>query len=114
MVDEAWPVTLRPKAFKQNENKLRKPIRGGALWIVLVMSAMPITVAARSKAWTVFVRLNTEIMGSNPTRGIDCLCAFLLCVGSGLATGLSPVEGVLPAVYGIKLKSGQIQKAVEP
>jgi hypothetical protein len=55
----------------------------------------PITVAARSKASTVFARSNTGIVGSNPTRGMDvclhlfCVCV-VLCVGSGLATGWSP------------------------
>jgi hypothetical protein len=43
----------------------------------------PITVAARSKAWTVFARSNTGIVGSNPTWGMDvyvrlfCVCAVL-------------------------------------
>jgi hypothetical protein len=52
-------------------------------------------------------------VGSNPTRGMDvCLrlfCVFVvLCVGSGLETGSSPVQRVLSIVYGIrKLKSGQ-------
>jgi hypothetical protein len=32
---------------------------------------MPITVAARYKAWTVFARWNTGIVGSNPTWGMD-------------------------------------------
>jgi hypothetical protein len=39
----------------------------------------PITVAARSKAWTVFARSNTEIVGSNPTQGMD-VC--IVCVYS--------------------------------
>jgi hypothetical protein len=39
----------------------------------------PITVAARSQAWTVFVRSNTVIVGSNPTRGMD-VCVRLFCV----------------------------------
>jgi hypothetical protein len=30
-----------------------------------------------------------------------CICV-VLCVGSGLAAGLSPVQGVLPTVYKIK------------
>jgi hypothetical protein len=35
---------------------------------------------ARSKAWTVFARLNTGIMGSNLTRGMDdCVRLFCLC-----------------------------------
>jgi hypothetical protein len=60
----------------------------------------PITVAARSKAWTVFVRSNTGVIGSNPTRGMHvCVRLFyvcdLVCVGSGLATGWSPVQGIL-------------------
>jgi hypothetical protein len=49
-------------------------------------------------------------VGSNPTRGMDvcvrlfCVCA-VLCACSGLATGCSPVQGVLPIVYRItKLK----------
>jgi hypothetical protein len=74
---------------------------------------LPITVAARSKAWTVFARSNTGIVGSNLTRGMDvCVrvfCVFVvLCVGSGLATGWSPVKGVLPTVYRLRnWKSGQ-------
>jgi hypothetical protein len=63
---------------------------------------MPITVAVQSKAWNVFAHLNTGIMGLNPTQGMDiCLrySVFVLsCVGSGLAMGWSPVQGVLPTV----------------
>jgi hypothetical protein len=41
----------------------------------------PITVAARSKAWTVYARSNAGIVGSNPTRGMDvCAHAFILFV----------------------------------
>jgi hypothetical protein len=41
----------------------------------------PVTGAARSKAWNVFARLNTGIMGSNPARGMDvCLRLFCVCV----------------------------------
>jgi hypothetical protein len=39
----------------------------------------PITVAARSKAWTVFYRTNTGIVCSNPIRGMD-VCERLFCV----------------------------------
>jgi hypothetical protein len=68
---------------------------------------MPIAVAARSKAWKVFVHSNAGIVGSKPTQGMDvCVrlfCAYVvLCVGSGLATGWSTVQGVLPTVYRIK------------
>jgi hypothetical protein len=63
--------------------------------------------AARSKAWIVFPISHAEIVGSNPTQGKDvcvrlfCVCV-ILCVGSDLPTGWSPVQGVLPTVYRIK------------
>jgi hypothetical protein len=41
----------------------------------------PIAVAARSKARTVFVRSNTEIVFSNPTGGMD-VCVRSVCVYS--------------------------------
>jgi hypothetical protein len=51
-----------------------------------------ITVAARSKAGTVFARSTTEIVDSNPTQVMDvCVSLFCVCLviyaGSGLATG---------------------------
>jgi hypothetical protein len=52
------------------------------------------TVAVRSKAWTVFAPSNAGIVVSNPTQGMDicmrlfCVCV-VLCVGSGLVTGWS-------------------------
>jgi hypothetical protein len=67
------------------------------------------TVAARSEAWTTFALSNTSIVSSNPTRGMD-VCVRLvricvaLCVGSGLETGWSLVQGVLPTEIE---KSGQ-------
>jgi hypothetical protein len=65
---------------------------------------MPIAVVARPKAWTVFARSNTDIVDSNPIGVIDvCVCSFCVCVvlliGIGLATGWSPVQGVLPTGY---------------
>jgi hypothetical protein len=39
----------------------------------------PITVAARSKAWTVFVRSNAGVVDSNPTQGMD-VYVRLFCV----------------------------------
>jgi hypothetical protein len=67
----------------------------------------PITVAARSKTWTVFARPYAGIAGTNPTQVMDiCVRLFyvcvVLCVGSGLATSWSPVQGVLPTVYGLR------------
>jgi hypothetical protein len=62
------------------------------------------------------------IVGSNPTRGMDvcvrlfCVCV-VLCVGSGLAIGSSPVQGVLPSVYWIKTLKKRPRfnkKTVEP
>jgi hypothetical protein len=43
------------------------------------MYLKPITVAARSEVWTVFVCSNTGVLGSNPTRGMDA-CVRLFCV----------------------------------
>jgi hypothetical protein len=42
---------------------------------------LPIAVAARAKSRTVFALSNTEIGGSNPTRGMD-VCVFSVCVYS--------------------------------
>jgi hypothetical protein len=39
---------------------------------------MPIAVAARFEAGTVFARSNTRAMGSNPTRGMDVWYVFVL------------------------------------
>jgi hypothetical protein len=54
-----------------------------------------LTVAARSKALTVFTHSNAGIVSSNPTQGpcVVSVCVRLFsvrvvqCVGSGLATG---------------------------
>jgi hypothetical protein len=66
----------------------------------------PITVAARSKAWTVFARSNTGIVGSNPTRCLNiCVrvfCICVLCIGSCLVTDWSPAQGVLPTVHRLR------------
>jgi hypothetical protein len=76
---------------------------------------VPTTVAAQSKEWTVFARSNTGIVGSNPTWGMDvCVRLFyvcvVLCVGSGLATGSSPAQGILPTMY----KSNKLKKRPGP
>jgi hypothetical protein len=56
----------------------------------------PITVTARSKVWTIFALTNTRIVGSNPTQGMN-VCVYSVFVScGGLATGWSPVHGVLP------------------
>jgi hypothetical protein len=47
----------------------------------MIKMLRPITVAARSKAWTVFARSNAGIMGSNPTQGMDaCVCVYFVLV----------------------------------
>jgi hypothetical protein len=61
---------------------------------------MPVTVAARSKAWNVFARSNTRTVGSNPTKGMNVSVRLLrvftvLWAGSDLVTGWSTVQGVL-------------------
>jgi hypothetical protein len=46
-------------------------------------------------------RLVAGIVGSNPAQGMDVcpsFCVVLSCVGRGLATGWSLVQGVLPYV----------------
>jgi hypothetical protein len=74
--------------------------RRGAMWdrykiVVRIPERKPITVATWSKAWTVCARLNTGVVGSNPTGGMDvcvplfCVCV-VLCIGRGLAAGLIP------------------------
>jgi hypothetical protein len=68
------------------------------------VTMVPITMAAWSKAWTVFSRSNAGIVDSNPTQSHGCLCVRLFCVyivlrvGSGLAMCCSPVQGFLPTV----------------
>jgi hypothetical protein len=67
----------------------------------MLASATIVTVAARSKPCTVFARLDAGIVGSNPTHGTDfcCVYAFILCLCCPVfATGLSPIQGVLPFV----------------
>jgi hypothetical protein len=72
-----------------------------------MIQSQPITVAAPSKAWIFLARSNAVIVGSKPTQGMDvcvrlfCVCV-VLCVGSGLATSWSPVQGDIPTVYRIK------------
>jgi hypothetical protein len=44
----------------------------------------PIAVAAWSKAWNVFTRSNSGIVGLKPTQGMDvCSCLFCVCVWWG-------------------------------
>jgi hypothetical protein len=71
--------------------------------LIHIRRQLPITVAAWSKAQIVFARSKAGIVGSNPTEGTEvcvrliCICVVLY-VGSGLATGWLPVQGVIPPV----------------
>jgi hypothetical protein len=82
----------------------------------------PITVAKRFKAWTVFVRSNISILGSDPTFGVDVrvllfsVCA-VVCIGSGLETGSSPSKNSYRPCIGPwnwKKEARAQQRAVEP
>jgi hypothetical protein len=69
-----------------------------------------ITVAAQAKAWTIFARSNTGIMGSNPTQDMDvCVRLFCLhavvCVQTAALQMADPPSGFLTTMYKImKLK----------
>jgi hypothetical protein len=56
----------KDKSYKRVVSK-----RNRHFLLIRVDSVHPITVAARSKAWTVFARSNTGIVGSNPSQGMD-------------------------------------------
>jgi hypothetical protein len=104
---------LKQRQHQYKRQKLTRCFSQMHSWFYILnltnLTNWPITVAARSEAWTIFARSNTGIVGSNPTQGMDvCLYLFCVCAGSGLATGWFPVQGVLPTVYRIKnLKKGQ-------
>jgi hypothetical protein len=58
------------------QGKQRLEYRNNIYWWIY---KMPITVVARSKAWTVSARSKARIMGQNPTQGMDiCVCDYSL------------------------------------
>jgi hypothetical protein len=59
------------------------------LFHLIGSSLLPITVAARSKAWTVFARSNT-VTWVRISLEAWMIVFVLFCAGSGLATGWSP------------------------
>jgi hypothetical protein len=59
---------------------------------------VPIKMAARSKAWSVFARSNAVIVGSNPTRGMNVGVYSMFVLGSDFVTGWSLVQGIQPNV----------------
>jgi hypothetical protein len=114
-------------SFQLPKNKILKSLKMFHYTIkvafrMLYWMKLPIPVTSHSKAWTFFARSNARIVGSSPSRGMDiclrltCVCVVLF-VGSCLATGWCPVQGVLPNVYRIKkLKKRPMSKkrTVEP
>jgi hypothetical protein len=56
-------------------------------YVELIHSTVPISVCAQSKARIVFAYLNTKIVDSNPTQGMDVCVYSLFVLGSGLAMG---------------------------
>jgi hypothetical protein len=97
-----WPSTALTCNAIQDETSISDRAR-----VALITNRMlPNTVAARSKAWHVFVPSNTGIVGSNPTRGMYvCVCSvFVLSyVGSGLLMDWSPAQGTLQSLYEIQI-----------
>jgi hypothetical protein len=82
---------------------------------------MPLTVAARTKAWTVFARSNTGIVGSNLIRDMDfCVrfFVFLLFCAQVAASRLADPSQRSPTdcvKYQEIEKAAKVQqKAVEP
>jgi hypothetical protein len=84
---------------------------------------VPITVAARSEAWTVFAPSNAATVGSNPTRGIDvCVWVYsvfvLFCmqVVALRRTDHLSKESYRPCKkdYGTEEEAREQQRAVEP
>jgi hypothetical protein len=74
----------------------------------ILVGCRSITVTALFMSWTVFARSNTGIVGSNPTWGMDVwvrlFSVCILYVGSGLATGWSPVQSHTDCLRVKKLK----------
>jgi hypothetical protein len=107
--DVVYPEIFRrfPYSVRANAGMVPRLVHDPSIQIHSSLSFInhptPITVAARPKARTVFARSNAGIVGSNPTQGMDvCMCVYSVCVGSGLATGWSPVQGVLPTLLGLR------------
>jgi hypothetical protein len=98
------PLTL----FPHNYVKFWIPISSLRISYILFswIPEVPITVATRSKAWTVFARSTLGSWIRIPLKAwmfVYVYSVFVLsCVGSGLATGWSPVQLVLPNVLGLR------------
>jgi hypothetical protein len=76
--NSAFQRTNRGSVLRRKMKRIRELIQpelANSISYVL----WPISVVERSKAWTVFARSNTGILGSNPTRGMN-VCVRLFCV----------------------------------
>jgi hypothetical protein len=75
---------------------------------------LPITVAARSKAWTVFALSNTAIVSPNPTQGMDVCERFSVFVLSSVyVAALQRADPPSKETYRLSIgvrnwKSGQV------
>jgi hypothetical protein len=68
-----------------------KLLSGFQLNLVLYFTLVPVTLAVRSKACTVFAGSESGIVGSNPTQTWMCVCVcacvfMCLCTTRGLET----------------------------
>jgi hypothetical protein len=107
-------VLRPPGRASQFVSNLKRPIISVHFQLKYILK-WPITVVARSKARNVVTRLNTGIVGSNPTSRHGRMSAFVLsCVGGGLATGWSPVQGVLPTSVRFILSDSELEHARGP
>jgi hypothetical protein len=71
----------------------------------------PITVALRSKAWTVFASSNTEIVGSNSASGMN-VCVRLFCAFSYLHIQLFVTSQVSHKVASASKYKARIRKEI--
>jgi hypothetical protein len=116
-------LKLRGDSFHSYPNDYSPSSYNLSFWKSLtelhINNFMSITMAIQCEVWTACARSKTGVVGSNLTWGMDvcvrlfCVCV-VLCVRTGLATGWSPVQGVLPTVYRIKkLKNWSRFKGLE-
>jgi hypothetical protein len=79
---------------------------------------LPITLTARSKAWTVFARSKTGIVCSNPTNGMDvCVRLFCVCIVLCVVATLRGADPPSKESYRLckrsrHWKSGQVRQGV--
>jgi hypothetical protein len=67
------------KFFNTKTGRKKQELKEKLYWLGTYMT---VTVAERSKAWTVFARSEAGIVGSNPKQHMDVLYVFILCLRS--------------------------------